>query len=380
MSGPVLNAREFAGQGSATGGIQEAVDALPKSGGTVYLPPGRYALRRSVQLRSNVTLRGEGAATVITRPKPVIIPLARPSDGSRRRLVLRHARGLAVGDEIHVGDDDSCGWWAGHSIIRHIRGNTLDLEILHGKRRYRYLPKRRAFAANWFPAFWLRSLRGVTIENLTIDGGIRRHKRTICDFVVAAVHSHKSVGLRVTDLTIRNWPGDGIGIQNGRGAIVSGCRVENCAGHGYHPGTGLAESVWRGNLARGNTRDGLFFCLRVTHSVVEGNVFVRNAGNGIGDLSDPDQYNAVVGNVCAENGRHGIEAVRAIGAVIQGNVCRGNSRGAPGKFAGIYLVGHRDCAVTGNVCVDDRPRPTQRLGLVSRDPAGPSTVSENTVR
>lgn len=363
--------------GSATAGIQEAVDALPKRGGVVLLPPGRYPLRRSVVLRSNVTIRGEGGGTVITRPRPVLIPLARPSDGARTTVVLRHARGLAVGDEIHIADDDSVGWWASHCIVRGIHGRTLALEVLHGKREYRFLPRRHAFAANWFPAFWLRDLRDVTIENVTIDGGVRRHARRVCDFVVAAVHSRNTENLRVAKVTVRNWPGDGIGVQGGRNAIVTGCLVENCAGHGYHPGTGVTRSVWQGNIARGNTRDGLFFCLRVTHTVVQGNVLVANGGHGVGGLSDPDRFNAVIGNLCAGNGGHGIDADRAIGNAIQGNVCRGNSRSAPGRFAGIYLAGHWGCTVTGNVCLDDAARPTQRAGIVSRDPAGPNEVSGN---
>ena len=56
MPETMRNATDFASPHSSTAGIQEAVDALPRSGGTVLLPPGRYPLRRSVQLRSAVTL------------------------------------------------------------------------------------------------------------------------------------------------------------------------------------------------------------------------------------------------------------------------------------------------------------------------------------
>jgi hypothetical protein len=377
MNKAVLNAADFAGPGSTTAGIQEAIDALPAGGGAVRLPPGRYPLRRSVELRSGVTLRGEGPATVLACPEEILTPLARRSDGAQRKLYVKRARGLRVGDELYIGDDECEGWWASHCLIREIRGKTLALEVLHGERKHKFLPARGARAANWFPALWLRGVRDVTIADLAISGGARRPRRERCDFVVAAIHARGAENLRVRDVTVRNWPGDGIGIQGGRGAVVTGCAVEGCAGHGYHPGTGLAESVWADNLARGNTRDGLFFCLRVTHSTVRGSVFVANGGHGIGGLSDPDRYNVVAGNVCADNGRHGIDADRAVGAVIQGNVCRNNSRRAPGEFAGIYLAGHRDCAVTGNVCADDQPRPTQLRGLVARDPAGPNVVVGN---
>lgn len=377
MSRAAVSAGDFAAPLSATAGIQEAIDALPAAGGLVRLPPGRYRLRRSIELRSGVALRGEGPATVLVRPEEIIIPVARATDGSRRTIRVRHTRGLCVGDEIYIGDEESHGWWASHCIVRAVRGPVLELSILHGQKKYRFLPRRRARVTNWFPALWLRGVHDVTIADLTIDGGIPRRASGSCDFVVAAVHSHRAEDLRVANVTVRNWPGDGIGIQGGRGALVTGCIVENCAGHGYHPGTGLTESVWADNLGRGNAGDGLYFCLRVTHSTVRGNVLAGNRGHGIGGLSDPDQFNAVIGNVCANNGAHGIDADRSVGNAIQGNVCRGNSRRAPGKFAGIYLAGHRHCVVTGNVCVDDRKRPAQRRGLVNAASAGPNVVKDN---
>ena len=257
------------------------------------------------------------------------------------------------------------------------RQDPLAWKVLHGDKKHRFLPERGAFVANWFPAFWLREVRDVTIEDLTIDGVVRKHKREKCDFVVAAVHSRDSENIRVLNVTVRNWLGDGIGIQGGKGALVSGCTAENCVGHGFHPGTSITQSVWSDNFARGNTRDGLFFCLRVTHSTVRGNVLVGNRGHGIGGLTDPDAFNTVVGNICAENGRHGIDADRAVGNTIQGNVCRGNSRLEPGKFAGIYLAGHKHCVVTGNVCVDDAASPTQLRGLVTGEPVGRNTVKDN---
>jgi len=377
MTTTSVNVAAVAARGSTTAGIQEAIDALPDSGGVVHLPPGRYRLRRSVELRSNVTVRGDGPATVITRARPVVVPLTRASDGGRKTVHVERTGGIRPGDEVYIGDEESLGWWASHCIVREVRDTALRLEILHGNRKYTFRPNRNARVATWFPAFWLRDLTGVTIENLTIDGGVKRHRHTICDFVVAAIHARGAEHVRITGVTVRNWSGDGIGLQGGRDAIVSGCVVENCAGHGFHPGTSITESLWCNNIARGNTRDGLFFCLRVTHSSARGNVLVGNGGHGIGGLTDPDRYNVVTGNVCAENGRHGIDADRAVGAVIQGNLCRGNSRSAPGQFAGIYLAGHRDCAVTGNVCIDDTARPTQRRGLVAIDPVGPNTIADN---
>lgn len=46
-------------------GIQQAIDSLPPEGGVVLLPNGVFALDRFIRLRSNLTLRGEGAGTIL---------------------------------------------------------------------------------------------------------------------------------------------------------------------------------------------------------------------------------------------------------------------------------------------------------------------------
>ena len=41
MGKTALNAKDFVTRQSTTAGIQEAIDALPRGGGVVHLPPGR---------------------------------------------------------------------------------------------------------------------------------------------------------------------------------------------------------------------------------------------------------------------------------------------------------------------------------------------------
>lgn len=61
---------------SPTCGIHEAIDAIPDGGGTVFLPAGRYPLRRSIVPRTITTIRGEGEGTVLTRVPTFTTPLA----------------------------------------------------------------------------------------------------------------------------------------------------------------------------------------------------------------------------------------------------------------------------------------------------------------
>src|SRR5262245_22074467 len=65
-----VNVADFSARPSVTAGIQEAIDALPPSGGTVIVPAGVYELLRPITLRSNITLRGDDGTSVICRKHP----------------------------------------------------------------------------------------------------------------------------------------------------------------------------------------------------------------------------------------------------------------------------------------------------------------------
>lgn len=372
----ILNASDFASRSSTTSGIQEAINALPTAGGTVFIQAGRYLIRRSIVLRSNVTLCGEGASTIITRPREIVSKVTKRISKNRTYAYLEDTKGLKVGDEIMISDDEQRGYWARHGILQKITSDRVNLELLECDPEKVYLPSKNAIASNYFPGLWLPRVAGVTIKDLTIDGCTKRHRAVKGNFTNAAVHSRNSNDIRILNVTVRNWQADGIGVQGGESAMVSGCTVDNCRGPGLHPGTSIQNSIWSNNISRNNTTDGFFFCLGVVQAVVEGNLFFRNRGHGMANLTDPDRYNVLKANICAENGQHGIEATRSLGNVIQGNILRNNSQENAGKYAGIYLEGHKDNDVSGNVFIDDQDRPTQTHKIISLNPTGENVIQE----
>jgi parallel beta-helix repeat protein len=376
----VVSVRDFAGKPSGTGGIQEAIDALPEKGGTVIIPAGRYVLRRSILPRSNVTLRGEGPVSVLVRPEEFQTPLAAKTVPNQDVVSIKETGSLKVGDQIIIRDRRCLGWHSRHGIIRSIEGKTLRLDLLHSAKNRVYSPAKRGRLSNWYPAIWLWDVHHVTIENLTIDGLIEKHPAPRSDFVVSAIHTRGSNDLRVMDVVVRNWPGDGISVQKGNGALVRGCLVENCRGNGLHPGSGLINSTWVENTARRNTRRGYFFCMHVRHAVVKDNLFLENGESGIGGLGDGgDRFNVVSGNVCAGNAWHGIEASGSVYNVVTGNICRNNGRKSTSRCAAIYLRKHKETIVKNNLCVDDQDKPTQTKGVVSLNPAGKNLIADNRV-
>lgn len=364
---------------SPTAGIQEAIDALPDAGGTVVIPAGRHLVRRSIQPRSGVTLRGEGAATVLTRRAPVAFNLTATCGENADTVAVDSVDGLQVGDEVNLFDTTQGGWHGRQFVIHAIDGTTLRGAIVAGSPKRTYAPENGAAGRHDFPMIYVDECNDVTIESLTIDGG--DHGYTPADsasFTCAAVHTATANNLRVDRVTVKGWPADGISVQRGRGATVTHCLVEDCLSHGLHPGTHLTESVWTNNISRRN-RAGFYFCVGVRHAVVTDNLFVDNRGCGIDNLGDPDRDNVVQGNIIARNGLYGIEGRGALHNVIANNIVQDNSQRCPGIFPGIYLRNHKGNVVRSNRCHDTQDNPTQGRGLMTEDDLGDNLIADNLV-
>ena len=114
-----LNVTDFAEKDSFTSGLQEAVDALPKSGGIVWVPPGVYTLHRHVRLRSNVIIRGAGQSSRIVRAPEVSSPLLREAEAGETSVDVESGSEFTVGMEVSVFDKAQHGWYATRFHCRH---------------------------------------------------------------------------------------------------------------------------------------------------------------------------------------------------------------------------------------------------------------------
>jgi parallel beta-helix repeat protein len=357
----LVGAWQFASQASFTGGIQEAIDSLPRDGGVVQLPPGTYPLRRSVQLRSRVVLRGSGAATVLQRGPQVRSLLSRAARPGDKSVAVESAAGFEVGTEVAVMDSQQGGWYVAHRTIVRVEGNVLHLDRPLERD---YDPKRQAVVINCFPGILVDRQESVSIEDLCLDGRLEANPGPNSDFTLAAIHLVAARDCTVRHCRVTGWPSDGIGVQGGSGNRVVDCTVESCRGHGLHPGTSVQSSVFSRNVARRNAWDGLYFCMECRYVVVSDSVFEANGTNGIGGLGDGgDCFNVVQGNVCVGNRQCGILAVNGANNSIVGNICLNNSASQARAFAGIRLLNASDMTVTGNRCLDERDTKTQAIGI-----------------
>ena len=377
-------------QSSPTAGIQEAVDAVVGNGGIVELQPGEYALRQSIRIRNNIEIRGLGEKTVLRKVKQLASKLTTAVDAGSRSISVESTEGFGPGDEIGLFDRKTVGWLHTHAVLKGVERKELLLDRRVGRA---FDPQLGACVINYFPAITGTGVSNVVLRSLTLDGrsyenpGLTvvavRDPRSPQDlgFTFAAIHLVDVVGSRIDSCHIKGWPADGISLQRGSANLVTKCVVEDCRGEGYHPGGGLYDTEFSENLAEGNIGDGFFFCAGVKRVTVRNNRFIRNKGNGIGDLGhDGDKYNVVENNLCEANGLHGIALWDGENNIVRNNTCLNNSQSVPGQYSGILLAKTENSVVANNHCFDNQKIKTQKHGIEETANCQGNAIIDNNCR
>jgi len=384
-----LDASSFIRADSPTCGIQDAIDALPPDGGVLTIPPGTYRLRRSLVLRSHVTLRGSGSTTIFTRGGEVSSKLTRPARKGETSVEVESTEGFLMGDEVALMDDRMHGWYMAHATVKEVSPSRLVLaEPIHsGHSEGVFHPERKAVVVNYFPFFCAnrmhfdRPVSDITIQDLTVDSNLEENPGRWTDFTLAVIHFASVSDSLVRNVIVRGSVGDGIGVQGGHDNRVESCLVENCRKHGFHPGTSLRGAIFSGNVGRHNGGDGLYFCAQVRGITVTGNLFHDNGSSGIGGLgpggTPGDCFNVVSNNVCRNNGRWGIAANGGKNNLIAANICIDNSQKEPGRFSGITIADSTHMVVTGNRCGTDGDQPTQKFGIEESGTSNTNVITGN---
>lgn len=359
---------------SLTAGIQEAIDSLPATGGIVHIPAGEYLIFRCIKLKSNVSIQGEGRSTIITRPPEKFLDVVEDIAKNNHSFRVSSTTGVVLGHEYCIKSSDEGGWHCKHGTVSSIKNNIITLEPVFSIPDIQYLMKDKIVAANWFPIFYCFEIDRISITNLAILGNVTDRNRDKTDFTNAAVHTHRCNEVIVENIYIKDFPGDGIGIQTGSSNRVSKCIVDGCIGQGIHPGTSLTHSIFENNISKNNTQDGFYFCLNVNRIHCVGNQLIGNRRHGIGGLTKPDRYNIVTNNFCSKNGRHGIDAVKSYYNVIENNIIENNSQEEAGKYAGLIATEFEGNIIKNNVFFDDQEIKTQTVHTNYVSPIGQNKV------
>jgi len=375
---PSLHARvEVERVDSPTCGIQEAIDALPRESGEVYIPAGVYVLKKALRLRDNITLRGAGAGTILRKNDGFSVPLAEDAEQGQNFVIVSDPSGLEPGMGVVVADDRNGKNIEKSNEIVKLDGHRVTLKPI----RISASVEHGARLVNAFPLIW-GTRKNVIIENLALDGNKQNQPQDAKRiWIGCGIKSFGKHG-KVSHCWIYDTASDGIYVCDSAGGVrISGCEFYGCGNMGVHLGSGV-RSVVSGNEIHHNESTGIYFCYGNTSDIISDNVIYGNGGAGIGGLSQNnpslratlDRYHLIRGNICFNNGSAGIYVYGGRDSVISGNICYNNCQ-SPSHFGkgGIYVGNARGYLISNNRCFDDQA--TFRTSVLSADAlAGQSAV------
>lgn len=340
--------------------IQVALDEAGKrGGGEVFIPAGVYEIERTLKVPSNVTLRGEGAATVL-RAKASIGENQYPNN-----RVISNADVESGNINIVIKDLVVDGGLLGEYHKTGIYGISLS-----------------------------------NCDNSRIEGVIVR--RCSGEGILVAYGK----GNVVVERCVVEENNNGINVHHISGEVL--VRDNICKRNGVHKpqhgGIGIfveavhhisiignvcIDNAWAGIVWMGGADEARGIQYPSGDCVIANNLCLRNGGQGgifINGTYSQTQRFLVSGNLCKENGRDGIWAFRAKDGVIANNLCVSNNKpyGKEGSLedwqrtaSGIRLVDCENVVVMGNRCLDERSEKWQIYGICVEGKSKGNIVANN---
>lgn len=432
-AGEMVEAADFFDPQSATQGIQEAIDSLPPEGGIVELAAQTYELRQGLALRTGVTLRGQGNATVLARAPLVTARLTRPAQSGDRQLWVESPNGFRPGDELFLVCNRAGLNETVRAIVAGVEAGIVrllqPLEI-----SFPFEPDDGAAVANIFPLLRAGPTDGVSPREIVVEGlklTVATHSpRFIPARSPAAIEfsgafdsdiRHSTIvgaagpGIRLTrghdnrieavEVSSTYWSGvmlvgetrtavhhstvrdtgfDGVIALQGSDIRIEATLSSGNRAHGLHLGEGVRDTVVAGNTSVGNQISGLFFCFDVLRAEVAGNRFEENADSGISGLGwggrFGDRYNLIACNTLRANGRWGLMAVESVNNSIRENVIIDNSQVEPGRYSGVAIFTSTYTTVAGNLVGSTLEPPTQIFGIEESPGSDANWIFDNDCR
>jgi hypothetical protein len=282
--------------------IQAAIDqAAAVGGGIINILPGRYILKDSLHLSSNVTLRGHGSETVLWKPPSISSSVIHNNGYGLFAVAVTEPEKYAIGDGVHITDDRAGGFTDAVATVCWIRGNEIGLT--------RSLNHDIAGAANGrvttvYPMISGYDLENAVVENLVIDGNAEQNAY-LNGCRGGGIFLLRTDNVQLRNVTVKNYNGDGISFQQCTNTLVESCSCINNTGCGLHPGSGSVGFVFRDSKSIGNGKDGIYYCLRVSYSLCEDCLIEGNGQDGL-SIGHRDTDAIIRKNRIASNGRHGI--------------------------------------------------------------------------
>lgn len=355
--------------------LQAAVDYVANlGGGVVEVGPGEYLMRDSLHLRSRVTVRGAGKATVLKKDREYRTPLVCDADFGESAITLVDDNGFDVGQGVYLASNKQRYF---HGTVATLLNRDGSYFTLNRCMNADLMVEDGAFAATVFPVVSGYELQDACIEDLAVDGNRTQNPTLVDGCRTAGIYFYRADNCRISQCYVRDYNGDGISFQQSNDVVVSRCEVVRCAGYGLHPGSGSQRPNVNHCRAVENGSDGLFFCWRVRGGSAEHNWLEANGGYGL-SIGHKDSDNGIRHNTIVENKRGGVYwrnesgPMAAHDVTFEGNLVRNN------HGWGLFVDGATNgTIIRGNIIEDTDSK--QTIGIRIGRNVGPITLDDNSI-
>ncbi len=337
-------------QAATASAIQDVIDSLGDAGGRVILPEMELILDRGIELRSNVTLAGQGDKTVLRKAPGKVYPLSGYHNYGMLDVPLLYTEGLEEGMTVAIRDDRHGGFFETFARITWVDGTWVGIDTgLHAD----YEAELNPVLVTSFPLVFGLGVENVAVLNLSLDGNRAEQPAGIGGCRGAAVYFIRSRNIQVNGVKEEGFLGEGLGFQMCGHVDIRNCHFARNSGNGFHPGAGSTAVLFENCVATGNEAAGFFFCVRANHITVKNCTFTENVRCGI-SVGTRDSYNLIEGCRIADNAGPGI-LFRATSRPVEMEACRVkhcqiNGNGAVSGYGQIDVLGDaHDLAFEQNV-------------------------------
>jgi len=322
--------------------LQAALDALETAGGgLLFIRAGNYSLNNYLRVTSNITVEGEGFATVLKLKDNATGPWRDTRVGNEKAIGV-----ISIMDDTFTAASATFENIIIRDLLIDVNGANQDVD------------------GNYqFSGIMTELVKNCRIENVRVNNakwaGICSYTYAKPDFPYSSLTitgcNFHNCGISVNGY-LDEYNSGGVFFSHGlTGAVIDKCFANSCQ-QGFVMEDAAEDCVISNNTAYDCTKSGINF-RNARHTKVHHNTCYNNGLDGISSHNDC-RGTTIDNNSCHENTRYGINA-GTFGVSIHGNKCYQNGD------AGIYMVAYRS-SVLGNHCINNgtADSPTYAAGIV----------------
>lgn len=275
--------------------IQDAIDrASDLGGGVVALEAGDYFLRNSLSMRGGVSLVGAGESTRLRIAPSESKDLLRDLDWYETSFLLEDPGDLRAADGIYLfcssGKTPPSGPFALRTIDR-ICEERIHLTDLAGASFWLETDPKVARFHNFIEA---KAARDFAVRSLALEGA-GNGTPEMDGNTGAMISLQRCSNVEISDVSLRNFNGDGISWQVCEDVTVKNCAIADISGLALHPGSGSFRPLILNNNIQ-SCQVGIFWCWGVREGLAEGNSIKDCSLHGI-SLGHRDTDNCIRNNI-----------------------------------------------------------------------------------